>query len=295
MHTLGDKTIADVCEAVMGAAFLTHNDTSAWTGSSWDNAVMAVTKLVGDPDHAMMAWADYSRAYNKPNYQTMEASGSIAELARKVELLHPYHFKHPRLLRSAFNHPSLPTVWTDGVPSYQRLEFLGDALLDMACISHIFYGYPDKNDHWLSEHKQAMCGNQFFGALSVKLGFHRHILHHSDVLLTQIKEYVEDLEYAERMSNGAKDFWTTLKDPPKVRTTSIERMSRMLTEDQFLSDMVEAYVGAIFIDSDFDYNEVQRFFDQNIKPYFEDMTMYDTYASSHPVVSHDEQGEKGVN
>jgi dsRNA-specific ribonuclease len=49
--------------------------------------------------------------------------------------------------------------------------------------------------------------------------------------------------------------------------------------------MVEAFVGAVFIDSDFNYNEVQRFFDGHIKPYFEDMTIYDTFANNHPVVS----------
>lgn len=49
--------------------------------------------------------------------------------------------------------------------------------------------------------------------------------------------------------------------------------------------MVEAYIGAIFIDSDFDYNEVQRFFDMHIQPYFEDMSIYDTFANNHPVVS----------
>lgn len=49
--------------------------------------------------------------------------------------------------------------------------------------------------------------------------------------------------------------------------------------------MVEAYIGALFIDSNFDYNEVQRFFDQHVKPYFDDMTIYDTFANNHPIVS----------
>jgi len=49
--------------------------------------------------------------------------------------------------------------------------------------------------------------------------------------------------------------------------------------------MMEAYIGAVFIDSDFDYNEVQKFFDRHIKPYFADMSIYDSYANNHPVVS----------
>lgn len=223
-HQLGDKTIADVCEAIMGAAFLTHDRPGAWKATDWANAVLAVTKLVGSQDHIMMSWADYSRAYNKPAYQVAAATGSILDLARKVEMLHGYQFRYPRLLRSAFDHPSFPASWADGVPSYQRLEFLGDALLDMACISHIFYNYPDKSDQWLSEHKQAMCGNQFFGVLCVKLGFHKHIRQHGEFIPIQIRDYVEELESAEALGQGARDFWTDVRDPPKVSSPGENRV-----------------------------------------------------------------------
>ena len=54
---------------------------------------------------------------------------------------------------------------------------------------------------------------------------------------------------------------------------------------QCLPDIVEAYVGAMFIDADFDYSVVQRFFDVHMKPFFDDMTIYDDYANNHPVVS----------
>lgn len=54
---------------------------------------------------------------------------------------------------------------------------------------------------------------------------------------------------------------------------------------QCLSDIVESYVGALFVDSEFNYAEVQRFFDDHIKWFFEDMKIYDTFANNHPVVS----------
>ncbi|KAK2766940.1 Dicer-like protein 1 [Arachnomyces sp. PD_36] len=46
--------------------------------------------------------------------------------------------------------------------------------------------------------------------------------------------------------------------------------------------MVEAYIGAIFVDSSFNFDVVQDFFNQNIKWYFEDMSIYDTFANKHP-------------
>ena len=159
MHQLGDKTIADVSESLMGAAFLTHNRPGSWTAESWRYAVRAVTLLVGNADHTMLEWSDYRKAYAKPAYQVAEATASHLDLAEKAEAEHPYHFRYPRLLRSAFLHPSYPQSW-EKVPSYQRLEFLGDALLDMACVTHLFYRYPGKDPQWLTEHKMAMVANR---------------------------------------------------------------------------------------------------------------------------------------
>jgi len=41
----------------------------------------------------------------------------------------------------------------------------------------------------------------------------------------------------------------------------------------------------MFVDAGFDFTVVERFFDKFIKPYFIDMTIYDTYAGNHPTVS----------
>lgn len=270
-HTLGDKTVADVCEALIGAAFLQHDEPGAWKAGQWDAAVKAVTTLVGSEDHLMQKWTDYKNAYEIPEYQkstdktgNMKVTTSQNDLAEKVEHEHSYRFRYPRLLRSAFIHSSYPFSW-ETVPSYQRLEFLGDSLLDMACISHLFYRFPDKDPQWLTEHKMAMVSNKFLGAVCVKIGFYRHLRYNTSLLEHQIREYVLEVQQAEREARGAKDYWIGVSDPPKC-----------------LPDIVESYVGAMFIDSDFDYNAVQRFFDTHIKPYFVDMALYNTFANNHP-------------
>lgn len=283
-HPLGDKTIADVCEALMGAAFLTHDQPGKWQPEHWRNAVKAVTKLVDSPDHTMNDWLDYSRSYEKPAYQIAEARAANLELAKRVEKEHPYHFRHPRLLQAAFHHPSYPNLWSAGVPSYQRLEFLGDSLLDMTSITHLFYNHPDKDPQWLTEHKMAMVSNQFLGALCVRLGFYKHLLFNHDSLRQQIANYVTDITDAEAASQGAMDYWTTVKEAPKVWMDSELMCGPPANKSKCLPDIVEAYVGAIFIDADFDYSVVQRFFDEHMKPFFDDMEIYDDYANNHPVV-----------
>jgi endoribonuclease Dicer len=59
----------------------------------------------------MEKFSDYYAAYVKPKYQLDEATATQLDLARQIEQTHPYHFKYPRLLRSAFVHPSQAFIW----------------------------------------------------------------------------------------------------------------------------------------------------------------------------------------
>ena len=259
-HHLNDKSVADVCEALIGASLLSYKDSG-----NMDMAVKAVTVLVKNDDHKAIRWEDYYKEYSKPAYQIAAVTAAQKHLAQIIEQSHDYRFRHPRLLRSAFTHPSYPFSW-EKMPCYQRLEFLGDSLLDMACVNFIFYRYPDRDPQWLTEHKMAMVSNKFLGALCVKLKFHKHLQMNSSQILGSITDYVNEITIAEEESNGARDYWTmTAKNPPKC-----------------LPDIVESYIGAIFVDSEFDYKEVERFFDEHIKWFFEDMSIYDLFANAHP-------------
>lgn len=264
-HQLGDKTVADVCEAFIGAAFMEHNKLGSWNPENWDQAVKAVKTLVDCEDHLMESWADYYAAYEKPKYQIADATEAQKELARQVEHVHPYHFKYPRLLRSAFVHPSQGFQW-EQIPNYQRLEFLGDSLLDQLFVTHLFYNYPDKDPQWLTEHKMPMVSNKFLGAICVRLGFHKHIRQFNSKLQAAINDYVVEVQDAEAEAKGAVDYWTTVPDPPKC-----------------LADVVEAFVAAMFVDSKFDFSVVQKFFDMHLAPFMVDMTIYDHFAGNHPI------------
>ncbi|KAF3003799.1 Dicer-like protein 1 [Curvularia kusanoi] len=265
-HNLGDKSIADVCEAFIGATFMQHHHDGPWSPSDWDETVKAVKLFSNSPDHPQSKWSDYYAAYSKPRYQLAEPTASHHALAHSIEQKHPYKFKSPRLLRSAFVHPSQPFGF-EQVPNYQRLEFLGDALLDMAFIQHLFYSYPDKDPQWLTEHKTPMVSNKFLGAVCVALGWHTHLRHHSALLGSQIRDYVNEITEAQREAAGAVDYWVSVSEPPKC-----------------LADVIEAYVAALFVDSAFDFNVVRDFFTQHLRPFFTDMTLpaYESFASNHP-------------
>lgn len=72
----------------------------------------------------------------------------------------------------------------------------------------------------------AMVSNKFLGAVAVLLGLHTHLQHFSSMLQSQITHYAEEIQAAEKESEGAKDFWVITKDPPKVRIFSLSLKSR---------------------------------------------------------------------
>ncbi|KAI0508772.1 hypothetical protein F5B22DRAFT_383299 [Xylaria bambusicola] len=271
-HIVADKSIADVCEALIGAAYMATREQR-----NFDMAIQAVTKFVNHRNHTMRTYGDYYAAYKIPEWQSSEPRAVHYDLASEIEKKMGYKFRYPRLLRSAFTHPSYGFIY-EGIPNYQRLEFLGDALLDMVCVDHLYQKFPGADPQWMTEHKMAMVSNQFQGCLCVSLKLHKHMVSMSTALHKEIADYVTNItdartqaeDEAEASGLGraayARNYWTSVKRPPKC-----------------VSDIVESYIGAVFVDSEYDYGEVQRFFDAHILPYFEDMHLYDTYANNHPV------------
>ena len=93
-----------------------------------------------------------------------------------------------------------------------------------------------------------------------------------------------EIQEAENVGDGSPDYWVSSKAPPKVSGHRLQHTHDPLTVAKALPDIVEAYIGAIFVDSEYNFHEVEKFFDAHIKHFFEDMNLYDSYANSHPTV-----------
>ena len=94
---------------------------------------------------------------------------TAARLA-KLESVLGYSFRNKWLLLQSLTHPSYGRrPWpTDSalVPKivlgdYQRLEFLGDALLDFIVLSHLYIHKPKWDPGRLTAEKAALVGNSF--------------------------------------------------------------------------------------------------------------------------------------
>ncbi|KAF4979425.1 hypothetical protein FZEAL_4368 [Fusarium zealandicum] len=266
-HSLADKSIADVCEALIGAAYLSGED------GNMDMAVKAVTRMAKSKNHKMETFKEYYASFEIPAWQQAQGTAGHRYLVDRVADATGYLFNSPPLLQSAFKHPSWP--YEAHLPNYQRLEFLGDALLDMAIVDYLFKRFPLADPQWLTEHKMAMASNQFLACLCVKLNLQKHLLFTTSSLVGQINEFVSELELAEEDAQKEakeagipmrKDFWLKISQTPKA-----------------FADVVEALIGAMFVDAQYDYSVVNSFFIRFVQPYFEDMALYDTFANKHPV------------
>ena len=98
-----------------------------------------------------------------------------------------WKFKDKALLLQALTHASYQrNRVTD---CYQRLEFLGDAVLDYLITIHIYERFPDFDPGKITDMRSALVNNNLFAELAVKLQLHKLFLHNSPTLFKLIPEY----------------------------------------------------------------------------------------------------------
>jgi ribonuclease-3 len=103
--------------------------------------------------------------------------------------------------------------------SYERLEHLGDSVLGAVVSSYLIKRFPDENEGFLTNLKKELVCNEMLGYLSQKIGLDKFYI---------ISRHNEDI------CNGR-------------------------TNAKKLGDILEAFIGALWIDSSYDFKVVNRF------------------------------------
>ncbi|XP_062209665.1 endoribonuclease Dicer homolog 1 [Phragmites australis] len=240
-RVLSSKTLADVVEALIGVYYVGGGKIAA-------NHLM---KWIGIHAELDPQEIPPSKPYNIPesiiksiNFDTLEGALGIK-------------FKTKGLLVEAITHASRPS---SGVSCYQRLEFVGDAVLDHLITKHLFFTYTDLPPGSLTDLRAAAVNNENFARVAVKHKLHVHLRHGSSALETQIREFVKDVQ-EELLKPGFNSFGLGDCKAPKV-----------------LGDIVESIAGAIFLDSGYDTSTVWKAF----QPLLDPMVTPDTLPM-HPV------------
>ncbi|KAK9130502.1 hypothetical protein Sjap_010989 [Stephania japonica] len=212
------KTIADVVEALIGAFIVDSGFKAAiaflkWIGIQVDFELLQVSKICSA----------------SKSYMSLSKNLPIADLENSLG----YTFVHKGLLVQASVHPSY-NKHSGGC--YQRLEFLGDAVLDYLITSYLYSVYPKLKPGQLTDLRSASVNNNSFAHVAVSRGFHKYLISGSDSLSDAVNKFVDLSE----------------------KSCSKKSLSDGLSCPKVLGDLVESYVGAILLDSGFNLNLVWK-------------------------------------
>ncbi|XP_023928784.1 dicer-like protein 4 isoform X2 [Quercus suber] len=217
-HWLHKKTIADVVEALVGAFIVDSGFKAAagflrWIGIQVDFEASQVSKVCNA----------------STSYMPLRACMDIGAL----EKLLGHQFLHRGLLLQAFVHPSYNQ---HGGGCYQRLEFLGDAVLDYLITSYLYSVYPKLKPGQLTDLRSVSVNNKAFANVAVDRTFHQFLICDSSGLTEAIKIYVDSVKTP--APEGSPH------EGPKC--------------PKALGDLVESCVGAILLDTGFNLNLVWK-------------------------------------
>ncbi|GMP52373.1 hypothetical protein CsSME_00018215 [Camellia sinensis var. sinensis] len=154
-----------------------------------------------------------------------ECITDMGDSVRAIEQLLNYRFNDKKLLEEALTHPSC----TDS-PSYQRLEFVGDAALGIAISNFIFLAYPDLLPGQLTLLRSANVSTEKLARAAVRHGLYKYVRRNAAAL----DEKVRDFTLAVQQEADMVVYGGMVK-APKV-----------------LADIVESVAAAVYVDRQFD-------------------------------------------
>ncbi|KAK1311372.1 hypothetical protein QJS10_CPA08g00468 [Acorus calamus] len=144
-----------------------------------------------------------------------------------------------------------------------RLEFLGDAVLDYLITVHLYNVYPGLSPGLLTDLRSASVNNNCYAHAAAKFGLNKHILHASSEFHRQMSDYFS--KFGESFA-GYSYGWEAGAALPKASLFTV------------LADVIESLAGAILVDSGFNKDVVWK----SIRPLLEPLVSPDT-IKYHPV------------
>ena len=90
-----------------------------------------------------------------------------------MEKVLAYSFQNKDLLIQALTHPSF--AFENGVPSNERLEFLGDAVLSLVAAERLYKLFPDASEGILTQRRAEIVQGTNLTALSQKMGLGKYL------------------------------------------------------------------------------------------------------------------------
>ena len=88
----------------------------------------------------------------------------------------PYHFSQVKLLNAAMTHSSYANEQQSSVPHNERLEFLGDAVLELCISDELYKRFPDAREGELTAMRSRLVNQETLAALARGIGLDKYIV-----------------------------------------------------------------------------------------------------------------------
>lgn len=223
--TIGQKTCADVMESLMGLVYIRFGYEAAY-----DVAFeLGMTIRKGESNDKSI-----------PGYVANKRLLTMAKSALNLNT-----FKRPELVEEALTHPS---CLHEQVPSYQKLEWIGDAVLCLFARHWVMERFPSLHVSTMNLIEASLICNETLAYVSLSHGIHRHLNHRDPALPSRI----ESVERA--LGSNGRGLWTTGKSSHIAYENFYESMPHYLLKDppKCISDVVESLLGACHMDAGFE-------------------------------------------
>lgn len=103
--------------------------------------------------------------------KTKEELDLIRFMIRKLG----YRPENIHLFRQALTHKSISN--NTGASSNERLEFLGDAILDAVIAEYLYTKFPNEDEGYLTKLKSKVVSRQTLGGIAESIGVEKHIIY----------------------------------------------------------------------------------------------------------------------
>lgn len=237
LQTVSDKTIADGVEALIGAYLKGSGIRGALELLIWLQVLPASGMA---PEHLLDTPPPSARLTDGEIGVHLEGVG---DLERRLD----YRFRDPSFLLQAVTHASYSANRV--TDCYQRLEFLGDAVLDFLITCHIYESCGLLNPGELTDLRSALVNNVTFASLAVRNGFHKFMKYNSSKLMDKIDNFVT---FQEEHNHAVNEEVLLLLEEQEVHIAEAVQVPKVL------GDIFESLAGAIYLDSGLDLQEVWR-------------------------------------
>ena len=95
----------------------------------------------------------------------------MGDRGNSTEPLLGFQFRDPSLLQLALTHPSYCNEHgLDATGSYERLEFLGDAVLEVAVSDHLYRQFPEADEGQLTKSRSSLVRGEVLARVARRLG-----------------------------------------------------------------------------------------------------------------------------